>query len=44
MNIIKELEKLKYELEKKTYGDSLDVWALVEILLKHFEVEKKKVK
>jgi acetyltransferase-like isoleucine patch superfamily enzyme len=36
-NFIRELEKLKESYEDRTYGDSLDVWALVVIMLKYFK-------
>jgi len=42
MNIVKELEKLQYELEKNTYGECLSTSALVDILLEYFKEKEVK--
>lgn len=42
MDIIKELERLRYDLDKHTYGDCLSSWVIVELLLQYFRTEKKK--
>ena len=42
MNILKELEELRKLLENKNYGEHLALEELVDILIKFFEVEKRR--